>query len=167
MFTLIAYKPEHNDDRYRDSCAGDFQFHNYLSRAELVGKLASYIYGGAKSGSRYNKYGYIILNDGIKVYDTIEGSGAGWDGYCDPRMNEEEFNFTVESDKSDAEMKAIFEEAQIASDTKIECEKQAELAKKQKAEADAAERRRKEHESPEAVARRKAEYEKLKNEFEK
>ena len=156
MFTLIANKP--NSSAY-DRCGslearyqGDFVCENMISRDELTPMLIEYMFRNKCLGYHEEGYGFIIFQDGIKVYDSITNSGTSWNGNDNAitwdggkkyGYETEEYwaNFEqmeIDREKSSIEISQLIKEAQAEADKKwaIKAEKDR-LAKEAKERAEA------------------------------
>jgi len=74
MFTLIAYKPSADEvamghvlGRYNS----DFKLHVQLDQKPLTILLADVIFENVRDGSKPAKFGIVVLDNGVPIYDTI------------------------------------------------------------------------------------------------
>ena len=152
MYILIAYKP--NSEDYRRNClmasySSDHEVHSDLDDEELIIRWADYLYKNLNLSYGERGYRFWLFKDGVKV---IEESQFCY--YYDGDGDEDE-------DDDKEEVCGIISELEEKANKLAKEKHQKILDDKRKVEN---ERRLKQEQ--EDLLRRRAEYEKLKNEFE-
>lgn len=72
--TLICYREngaDYSSGECRDEYDSEFEFHNNLNEEELIDLLSQYMLDNMRFKENLNKFHFIVLNNGIKIYDEI------------------------------------------------------------------------------------------------
>jgi hypothetical protein len=142
-YTMISYKP-HSEDYCRGchmaSYRADFQTDIGITKEDLVKKLSEHMFADKDHGCGEAGYGFLIFQNGINIYDSINHSGKSYDGTDNCLQWEGDNRYVYDSDeywehfeeldaekkRTHAELTAILAEAQGIADKQWAAKKEKE-----------------------------------------